>query len=243
MSAPTRKRMPTRAMILAAGLGLRMRPLTDKIPKAMIKVLGKPLIGHLLDHLGAIGVKTIVVNVHYQPDPLIAYLEAHPLAKKIIISDERETILETGGGVKAALSHFAGDPFFVANCDAFFPAMGKNPFQTLAEAWDKAPMQALLLLKDQNGAFGYGGAGDFFMGSGGALERRGKEPWAPFVFTGLQVLCPALFDAVEEEIFSLNEIYDRALKEGGLLGIPQIGPWFHIGTPGTLAEVEAGATP
>lgn len=230
---------PKRAMILAAGLGLRMRPLTDDRPKAMVEILGKPLIGHVLDHLGMLDITTIVVNVHYKPAPLITYLEGHALAEKIVISNERQSLLETGGGVKAALSHFDGAPFFVANCDAFFPDSDKNPFATLAKAWDGARIQALLLLKDHTGAGGYGGPGDFFMAPDGALKRRGGEPRAPFVFTGLQVLNPFLFDSIEGDVFSLNEVYDWALKGGTLFGVPRIGPWFHLGTPEALAEAQA----
>lgn len=230
---------PKTAMILAAGLGLRMRPLTEDRPKAMIKVLGQPLIGYLLDFLAAIDIKTIVVNLHYRPEPLIAYLVAHPLSEKIKFSDERETILQTGGGVRAALSHFAEAPFFVANCDAYFPASGQNPFLTLSRAWRTKDMSALLLLKKTENALGYDGVGDFFQDRDGRLQRRGDKAQAPFAFTGIQILTPSLFEGIGDEVFSLNKIYDRALALETLFGVAYEEPWLHMGTPDMVPAAES----
>ena len=229
---------PKTAMILAAGLGLRMRPLTDDRPKAMINVLGQPLIGQLLDFLAAIDIKTIVVNFHYRPEPLIAYLVAHPLSEKIKFSDERKNILQTGGGVRAALSHFAGAPFFVVNCDAYFPTPAENPFLALSRVWRAADMSALLLLKETENALGYNGPGDFFQDPEGRLQRRGDKARAPFVFTGVQILAPSLFEGLGDEVFSLNKIYHRALALEALFGVAYEGPWLHMGTPDMVATAE-----
>lgn len=230
---------PRTAMILAAGLGLRMRPLTDDRPKAMINVLGQPLIGHLLDFLAAIDIKTIVVNIHYRPEPLIAYLVAHPLSEKIKFSDERKNILQTGGGVRAALSHFAEAPFFVANCDAYFPASGENPFLTLSRVWRTKDMSSLLLLKKTENALGYDGAGDFFKNPDGRLQRRGDKAQAPFAFTGVQILTPSLFEGIADKVFSLNKIYDRALAREELFGVVCDDPWLHMGTPDMVPAAES----
>lgn len=227
---------PKRAMILAAGLGVRMRPLTDAIPKAMIEVAGKPLIGYALDFLGALDVERIVVNVHYRPGPLLDYLKSHPLSKRIIISDERDKILDTGGGVKKALPYFAGEPFFVGNCDSFFNPRGENPYLTLGKAyWGKG---GVLLLEETGKAVGYEGPGDFFLQKNATLKRRGKNTKAPYVFTGLQILTPSLFAGIKGEVFSLNKVYDRAIAEKVLFGEPARTLWFHIGTPAALMAAE-----
>jgi len=228
---------PKTAMILAAGLGVRMRPLTDDRPKALVEVSGKPLIGHLLDRLEDAGVEKIVVNLHYKPEPLAKYLAAHALAEKIILSHETGQILETGGGVKKALTHFMGDPFYVSNCDAFFPETGDNPFQTLGQNW-RGDMAALLLLKETGEALGYSGPGDFFQSPNGQLQRRGDKDQAPFTFTGLQILTPSLFEDIAEKVFSLNKIYDRALVANALFGVTFGGPWLHMGTPEMVAAAE-----
>jgi MurNAc alpha-1-phosphate uridylyltransferase len=225
-------------MILAAGLGLRLRPLTDDRPKAMITVAGRPLISHLLDKLEDAGVEKIVVNLHYKPEPLVAYLKGHPLAGKIIFSDEREKILETGGGVKAALPHFSDEPFFVINCDAFFPESRDNPFLTLKQAWGNEKMAALLLLKAKEQAIGYDGPGDFFRQSGGRLRRRGEAREAPYAFTGVQILTQELFENLSDAVFSLNKIYDRALSQNALFGVPYGSAWLHMGTPDTVEQAE-----
>jgi len=230
--------MPKAGIILAAGLGLRMRPLTEDKPKAMVKVSGKPLIGHLLDRLEEADVGKIVVNVHYKPGPLLLYLEGHPLAERIIISDEAEKILETGGGVKKALRHFKGAPFFAANCDAYFPDEGDNPFLALARDWRAKDMAALLLLKETNAAAGYSGPGDFFSNAEGRLQRRGESGHASYAFTGLQILTPSLFDGIDEQVFSLNKIYDRALGQQSLFGAVYGGSWLHMGSPDMVAAAE-----
>ncbi len=215
-------------MILAAGLGERMRPLTNDIPKAMVQVGGKPLIGHTLDFLKALNPKKILINLHYKPDPLIAYLSNHPLKNRIIFSDESEKILDTGGGVKRALPHLGNQPFLVANCDAFFAPNAPNPYLALMKAYQGG---VLLLVEDKSRASGYQKAGDFLMDSQNLLSRRGDRPQAPFVFTGLQILDPEFFKGIKGDVFSLNKIYDLAIKAKELKGLPSPSPWFHIGTP------------
>ena len=229
---------PGTAMILAAGLGLRSRPLTNDRPKAMITVAGKPLIGHLLDRLADAGVEKIVVNLHYKPEPLVNYLKGHRLAGKIIFSDEREKILETGGGVKAALGHFSDEPFFVANCDAFFPDPDENPFSALARVWDEVSMSALLLVKATGKAIGCDGPGDFFLEDDSRLRRSGGDKDAPYVFTGVQILTPVLFEDLGDAVFSLNKIYDRALSQEALFGTPYERAWLHMGTPEMVEQAE-----
>ena len=227
---------PLNVMILAAGLGQRMRPLTDQIPKAMIEVFGKPLIAHTLDFLAALEPEKIVINLHYKPGPLRRFLANHPLKNRFVVSDETEELLDTGGGVKKALAHFDGKPFMVTNCDALFNPAGPNPYATLTKAYSGTG--ALLLVEEKGKATGFDGPGDFFMEADGLLSRRGENLKAPFVFTGLQILDPALFEGVDDQIFSLNKIYDRALQRGQLTGVKTPAPWFHIGTPGAVSEAE-----
>lgn len=223
-------------MILAAGLGVRMRPLTDLKPKALVEVAGKPLIGHTLDFLGAIEIETIVVNIHYRPDPLVDYLRSHPLSARIVISEEREEILDTGGGVKKTLPHFRGEPFFVGNCDAYFQPGSENPYRALADRYSGSG--GLLLLEDTQRAVGYSGAGDFFLEGNDTLVRRGKNGKAPYVFTGLQILTPDLFAGMKDRVFSLNKIYDSAIANEALKGMVSTNPWFHIGDPEAVRAAE-----
>lgn len=228
--------LPKTAMILAAGFGTRMQPLTHDRPKAMVELLGKPLIGHMLDWLDPLGLDRIVINLHFQPAALKNYLSRHPLRKKISFSDETRRILDTGGGVKKALEHLGTKPFFVANCDSFFDPSRPNPFITLTEIY--RGKGALLLLALTEKAHGYKGRGDFECKKGTLLQRPAGKTTAPFVFTGLQILDPALFEGIREDVFSLNRVYDRTIRDGLLEGAVTPTPWYHIGTPETLTEVE-----
>jgi N-acetyl-alpha-D-muramate 1-phosphate uridylyltransferase len=234
MTGPNIK--PFNVMILAAGLGQRMRPLTDEFPKACVEVFGKPLIGHTLDFLAALEPEKIVINLHYKPETLTSFLADHPLKKRIIFSDETDELLGTGGGVKKALAHFSGKPFMVTNCDAFFTPASPNPYVALAKEYRGEG--ALLLVEERAKAKGFDGPGDFFMGADGVLSRRGKSRGAPLVFTGLQILDPGLFEGVDDDIFSLNKIYDKALERGVLRGEKTSATWFHIGTPDAVGEAE-----
>lgn len=234
MTGPNKN--PFNVMILAAGLGQRMRPLTDELPKAMVEVLGKPLIGHTLDFLAALAPDKIVINLHYKPEPLRQFLANHPLKNRIVFSDETDALLDTGGGVKKALAHFEGKPFMVTNSDAFFEPSSPNPYLALAKAYSGTG--ALLLVEDKEKATGFHGPGDFFMDADGLLSRRGEILKAPYIFTGLQILDPKLFEGVDDQVFSLNKIYDKALQRGVLRGEITPTPWFHIGTPAAVGETE-----
>jgi len=231
--------MPETAMVLAAGLGKRMRPLTNDRPKPLVEVAGAALLDHALARVAQAGVRRAVVNVHYMAERIEAHLAAGRQGLDIALSDERAALLETGGGVANALPLIAGDPFFVLNSDNLWvdgprPALGE-----LARAWDGAAMDALLLVVPYAGATGYEGQGDFHMDADGRLARRAEGRLAPYVFTGVQLLSKRLFERVAVEPFSLNRLYDRALADGRLFGLAYGGLWFHVGTPAALAEAEA----
>lgn len=228
---------PRSAIILAAGLGVRMRPLTLDQPKALVSLAGRPLIDYALDHLAAAGVATVTVNVHHQGEQLIRYLGRQDRPFEIRVSDEQKALLETGGGIRKALALLGPGPFFAANCDAWFPDPLDNPFRVLAAAW-RGGIKALLLVVPRERAAGYRGAGDFFLAQDGRLTRRGGKGTAPYVFAGAQILDPALFAEEREEAFSLNRVFDRALAKKALFGVVYPGAWFHIGTPEDIAPAE-----
>jgi len=230
--------MPETAMVLAAGLGKRMRPLTATRPKPLIEVAGAALIDHALARVRDAGVGRAVVNVHYMAERIEAHLAARAQGLEIAVSDERAALLETGGGVAKALPLIHGDPFFVVNADNLWIDGPRGALAELALAWDGAAMDALLLVVPLAGATGYEGQGDFRMEADGRLARRG-EGLAPYVFTGVQLLAKRLFEGVAVAPFSLNRLYDRALGVGRLFGVAYGGLWFHVGTPGVIAEAEA----
>ncbi len=224
------------AMVLAAGLGLRMRPLTETRPKPLIELGGLTLLDHALDRLAEAGIADAVVNTHYLGHMIAAHV-AGRTAPRIILSQE-DVLQETGGGIAHALPHLGDDPFFAVNADISWrdgdrPALGR-----LAEVWRGDDMDGLLLVQDIAAATGYDGAGDFFMSDSGTLARRGEAAAAPYVFTGIQLLHPRLFADVPAGPFSLNLLFDRALAAGRLYGLAHDGEWFHIGTPAALAEAE-----
>jgi MurNAc alpha-1-phosphate uridylyltransferase len=228
---------PTHAMIFAAGLGLRMRPLTDRQPKPLLKIAGRTILDRILDSCEAAGVATAVVNTHY----LAEQVEAHLAKRKkpaVVISREDE-LLETGGGVVKALPKLGPDPFYVINGDVLWSDGARDTLLRLASNWDDPAMDALLLLHPAVYARGYVGPGDFFLDQLGRIRRRRPHEVAPFVFTGLQILHPRLFDGAPPGRFSLNVLYDRAAAAARLYGIVHDGNWFHIGTPEGLARVEA----
>jgi MurNAc alpha-1-phosphate uridylyltransferase len=227
---------PAVAMILAAGLGKRMRPLTDTLPKPLVPVAGRTLIDRVLDRFEDAGISRIVVNLHY----FRAALEAHLAARatpRIEFSPETD-LLETGGGVRHALGKLGPDPFYVANADVLW-LDGKRPaLQRLAAAWNDGAMDGLLLLQGTATAFGYEGMGDYFCDPLGRLRRRRGNEIAPYLFAGIQILHPRLFSGAPAGAFSLNRLYDKAQAEGRLWGIIHDGRWFHVGTPEGLAETE-----
>lgn len=226
---------PHHAMVLAAGLGLRMRPITDHIPKPLVEVAGRTMLDRALDHLDRAGVSAKVVNTHWLADKVRAHLTHRT---DIVISHEDE-LLETGGGVAKALPLLGDSAFYVANSDIIWTNGAVPALDRLAAAWDDSRMDALLLMQRTATAIGYDGAGDFFLDANGVPERRGSRQVAPLLFSGVQILSPRLFQGAPAGKFSLNVLYDRALEEGRLFGIVHDGSWFHVGTPEALPQVSA----
>jgi len=222
-------------MVLAAGLGLRMRPITEHTPKPLVEVAGRTMLDRALDHLTAAGVSHIVVNTHWLADKVAAHLSGR---SGITLSHEEE-LLETGGGVAKALPHLGDEPFYVVNSDIIWTDGATPALQRLAEAWDDARMDALLLLQRTATAMGYEGPGDFFLDTQGVPRRRRDREVAPLLFSGVQILSPRLFRESPTGKFSLNVLYDRALEDGRLFAIVHDGRWYHVGTPDALPEVEA----
>ena len=222
---------PKSAMVLAAGLGTRMRPISDTLPKPLVELAGQTLLDHAIDRLAMVGVERIVVNVHYKADMVIARLAErdHP---RIEISREDE-LLETGGGVARALS-LLGERFFVVNGDVLWLDGKDHALSRLAAAFDPAQMDAVLLFQRTTNAVGYEGSGDYFLDPLGVPRRRGEREIAPYLFSGVQLLHRRLFDGVAERRFSLNLLYDRAERAGRLSAIVHDGEWYHIGTPDGL---------
>ena len=226
-----------RAMVLAAGFGVRMKPLTDRIPKPMVKVGGKALIDHVLDRLLDAGVEQAVVNVHYLADVLTRHL-ADRRSPEIVISDERGQLLETGGGVVNALPLIGPEPFFHVNSDTIWIDGVKPNLLLLAEAFDRAHMDVLLLLAPTISSIGYAGRGDYSMAPDGRLKRRGEREVVPFVYSGAAIFSPALFTGAPSGAFSLTRLFDRAEEAGRLHGLRLDGTWMHVGTPDAVAEAE-----
>ena len=228
---------PKRAMVLSAGLGTRMRPLTERMPKPMVEVGGKPLIDHVLDRLAEAGVERAVVNVHHFADQLERHLAART-KPQIDISDERGLLLGTGGAVVKALPLIGEAPFFHVNSDSIWVDGVKPNLARLAENFDAAAMDALLLVAPATGSIGYAGRGDFAMAGDGRLRRRAEREVAPFVFAGAAILSPALFTDAPQGEFSLTDLFTRAADAGRLYGLRLEGLWMHVGTPDAIALAE-----
>jgi MurNAc alpha-1-phosphate uridylyltransferase len=228
---------PKRAMVLAAGLGKRMRPLTATMPKPLIEVNGKALIDHGLDRLERAGVSRVVVNVHYLPDLIRAHL-ARRRRPEIVISDERAKLLDTGGGIRRALPELGPDPFYLLNSDSFWIEGARANLDWLAAGWDGRRMDVLLLLAPTVRSIGYHGRGDFRMDPAGRLYRRGEREVVPFAYAGAAIINPRLFEGAPEGAFSLNLLFDRAIEAGRLFGVRMDGTWLHVGTPEAIAEAE-----
>jgi MurNAc alpha-1-phosphate uridylyltransferase len=231
---PTR---PARAMVLAAGLGLRMRPLTDRMPKPLVPVAGRPLLDHVLDKLAEAGVREAVVNVHYLPDQIIHHVAARD-APRVIISDEREIVLGTGGGVVRALPLLGDTPFFHVNADTMWIDGVRPNLARLAEAFDPERMDILLLMSPTTSSIGYHGAGDYAMAADGTLRKRKELQVVPFVYAGVAIMSPAIFAGAPQGAFSLTKMFDRAEDEGRLYGLRMDGVWMHVGTPDAIAAAE-----
>jgi MurNAc alpha-1-phosphate uridylyltransferase len=225
-------------MVLAAGFGQRMRPLTDTMPKPLVKVAGRALLDHVLDRLADAGVERAIVNVHY----LAEQIEVHVASRtrpKVIISDERGVLLDTGGGVVKALPLLGDAPFFHINSDTIWIDRVKPNLTRLAEHFNDGTMDALLLLAPSAGSIGYDGRGDFSMVPEGRLTARSEREIAPFVYAGAAILAPRLFNNAPQGAFSLAKLFARAAGEGRLHGLRLDGLWMHVGTPEAIGQAEA----
>lgn len=228
---------PHCAFVLAAGLGTRMRHLTNVQPKPMVPLNGTPLIDRVLDRLEAAHIPRAVVNVHYLADVLEAHL-AKRTRPAITISDERGLLLDTGGGVLKAWAHLSAEPFLIHNSDSVWTERGVDNLARLCAAWNPATMDALMLLAPRDTSIGYDGDGDFDLGSDGRLTRRSPNQRAPYVFAGVSIAHPRLFDKAPKGAFSLNKVWDAAIIAGRLYGVPLEGTWMHVGTPEAVIEAE-----
>lgn len=229
---------PSHAMVLAAGLGKRMRPITDRLPKPLVAVGGKPMLDHALDRLAEAGVTTAVVNVHHLADQIETHL-ATRTAPRILISDERDELLETGGGVTRALPHLGTAPFFHLNSDSLWVERGVSNLTRMADAWDGGRMDMLLLLAPRATSLGYEGRGDFLIDSAARLTRRPPGGEAAHVYAGVAILKPDLFADAPAGAWSLNRLFDRAIAAERLFGLVLEGEWLHVGTPDAIAPANA----
>jgi len=227
-----------RAMVLAAGFGARMRPLTDATPKPLVKVAGKPLLDHVLDRLAEAKVEHAVVNVHYLAEQIISHVAART-RPQVVISDERGLLLDTGGGVVKALPELGDAPFYHLNADTIWVDGVTPNLARLAAGFEPQAMDALLLLAPTAGSIGYDGRGDFTMAPDGRLSARGERQVTPFVYAGAAILSPALFTGAPAGAFSLTTLFARAAGAGRLYGLRLEGLWMHVGTPESIAAAEA----
>ena len=228
---------PSKAMVLAAGLGLRMRPLTDHMPKPLVRVAGRPLLDHVLDKLADAGVTEAVVNVHYLPDQIIAHT-ASRAKPHVVISDERDQVLGTGGGVVKALPILGSEPFFHVNSDTMWIDGVQSNLKRLAEAFDPARMDILLLMAPTANSIGYGGRGDYAMLPDGALRKRREHQVVPFVYAGAAIMSPQIFADAPKGDFSLTKMFDAANEQERLFGLRLDGVWMHVGTPDAVGAAE-----
>lgn len=229
------------SMVLAAGLGTRMRPLTDALPKPLVRLGGRALIDHALDRLADAGVSRAVVNVHHKADQIEAHLAARS-RPRVIVSDERGQLLETGGGIKKALPLLGAAPFIVHNSDSVWHETKGSNIARLLAAWDDGKMDCLLMLVLASACIGYSGKGDFSLEADGRIRRRRPDEVAPYVFMGVHIVHPRLYEGTPEGAFSQNLVWNKALLQGRAYGVRMEGLWMHVGTPEALAEAEAAMT-
>ena len=227
----------TRAMIMAAGLGTRMRPLTNDRPKPLVEVRGRALIDYAIDRLVAAGVKMIVVNVHHHAEMLRAHVTKRKDVK-IVISDESEGLLDSGGGIAKVLSLFEGGPFFTHNSDSVWVEGAGSALERMKARWDPNTMDSLMLVAPTVNARCYEGRGDFLMDADGRLTRVPEHRVAPFVWIGVQILHPRLFEGAPEGKFSINPLWDKSIEKGRLFGIRLDGIWMHIDRPDAVTDAE-----
>jgi MurNAc alpha-1-phosphate uridylyltransferase len=232
--------VPETAMVMAAGIGKRMRPLTATRPKPLIQVAGQPLLDHVFDRLRAAGIKRAVVNVHYLADALEAHLKNRVKGVDIVVSDERDQLMETGGGIVKARDLIGDKPFVVANADNLWVDGPTDTIKLLASRWDDEAMDALLLMVPLARAHNHGGLGDFHLDANGRITGRRKPGRvAPFVYTGVQILSPRVIHDWPEGPFSTNLFWNRAIEAGRAYGFVHQGLWFDVGTPPAIAKTEA----
>lgn len=227
------------AMLMAAGLGKRMRPLTATRPKPLVKVAGKALMDHALDRLEAGGIRKVVVNVHYLADTVEAHLRARKGEMAFAISDERAKLLETGGGLMRAKPLIGDQPIVCANSDNLWIDGPQETLGMMQRLWDPERMDALLLLVPLARAYCHTGPGDFHMDANGRLARRKSAHVAPFVYTGVQIISPSVLRDPPSDVFSTNVFWNRAIEAGRLYGVSHQGLWFDVGTPKAIPVVES----
>ncbi len=230
--------VPKTAMILAAGLGTRMMPLTKDRSKAMVELKGRPLIDYVLTHLEQAGVTRVVVNLHAHADHLQSYLNARKTDMDIIFSDERDQLLDTGGAIRKAAPFLGDEPILVVNCDAFWRDGLVDTLAHLASRWDPDIMDSLLLIVHSCRALGYYGTGDFDMDPMGRLKFRKELTITPYVYAGVHILKPALATTVTDDVFSLRQIWQDIAPQGRLYGLIHEGFWAHVGTPDSVKLAE-----
>jgi MurNAc alpha-1-phosphate uridylyltransferase len=236
-ASPAARAAPEAAMVFAAGLGTRMRPISDALPKPLIRVGGRALIDHMLDRLAEAGVRKAVVNVHYRADQIEAHLASRAMPR-IVISDERSRLLDQGGGIKKVLAEFGGAPFFICNTDALWIEAAGSNVRRLAAAWDAERMDVLLLVAAAVTSVGVDWPGDFTMDAEGRLTRRDERLVAPFIYAGVGIVKPELFTGVAEDVFKLAPFFFAAAERGRLHGLRLDGSWLHVGTPDAIDAAE-----
>jgi MurNAc alpha-1-phosphate uridylyltransferase len=229
--------VPDTVMVFAAGLGKRMRPVTETLPKPLVRIAGRAMIDHMLDRFAEIGIRRAIVNVHYLADQLEQHLAART-TPEIIISDERDKLLDQGGGIRKVLPLIGDKPFFICNTDAIWLEGARSNLARLRDRWDPDVMDVLLLVAAGATSIGVDWAGDFFMDADGRLTRRGESEVAPFVYAGVGIIKPQLFADVKEDVFRLAPFFFAAAEQGRLYGQRLDGQWLHVGTPEAIEEAE-----
>lgn len=224
-------------MVLAAGLGKRMLPITETLPKPLVRIAGKTLLDWGLDSLAAAGVTRAVVNVHYLPEQIVAHVAGRK-QPAIIISDESESLLNSAGGIVKALPELGAKPFYILNADTFWIDRDEPNLKRLALAWDASRMDILLMLADLDSATGHSGGTDFLAAPDGTLARAAGDPTG-MIYAGAAVINPRIFDGAEPTPHSLNLYFDRAIGDGRLFGMKMEGQWITVGTPDAIAPAEA----